>query len=320
MKLIFLVLAATIGLLALLTHQGTVALEKRFPPSGKFVEIDGVRLHYKEGGSGPTIVLIHGASTSLLDFDASLSKPLSANHRVIAVDRPGHGYSERPSGKWPDPADQAKLIHGLLQHLNVDQPTLVGHSWAGSVVLAYLLTYPEHSRGGVLLAGGSHPWQGGTAWYNELATMPLLGALFARTLVYPIGLLLLDKAVESVFAPNPVPADYVESTGVELSLRPATFIANAEDISRLSTFLADQQHHYDRIEHPLLLITGTDDDVVPAWNHADRLLTQAARAEKVSLERTGHAMHHSHPERVAALVSDFTERHRQRARQLEALK
>ena len=156
-----LVTAITVALLALYTALGAARTEKAFPPNGEVVQIDGVQLHYKDAGSGPAIVLIHGASTSLRDFDASLFGPLSRNHRVIAVDRPGHGYSDRPPGDWPDPARQARLIRGLLDHLRVEKPLLVGHSWSGSVVLAYLLDYPDAALGGVLLAGGSHPWKGG---------------------------------------------------------------------------------------------------------------------------------------------------------------
>jgi pimeloyl-ACP methyl ester carboxylesterase len=161
--------------LAILTRLGALAAEQRHPPAGAFAEIEGVRLHYTDAGSGPPIVLVHGASTSLLDFQASIAGRLSKKHRVIAVDRPGHGYSERPPGVWPDPAQQARLIRLLAHALGVERPIIVGRSWSGSVVLAYLLDYPDEAAGGVLLAGGSHPWEGGVAWYNDVATVPVLG-------------------------------------------------------------------------------------------------------------------------------------------------
>jgi pimeloyl-ACP methyl ester carboxylesterase len=183
-----------LGALVVVTGFETRRLEARFPPVGAFAEVDGVRLHYsiagpEDQGVAP-IVLLHGASTSLLDFHASLLPPLAERHRVIALDRPGHGYSERasPASKdWPDPAEQARLLHGLLAQLQVEQPVLVGHSWAGAVVLAYLLAYPDEAAGGVLLAGGSHPWEGGVAWYNDLAGLPVVGDLFAYTLPLTFG-------------------------------------------------------------------------------------------------------------------------------------
>jgi pimeloyl-ACP methyl ester carboxylesterase len=265
-------------------------------------------LHYTDVGSGPAVVLVHGASTSLLDFQASITGRLSERHRVIAVDRPGHGYSERPSGAWPDPAEQARLIRELMRGLGVERPLVAGHSWSGSVVLAYLLDYPEDTAGGVLLAAGSHPWEGGVAWYNDVAAVPVLGELFARTLVYPFGRLSLESAVRAVFSPNPVPERYTERTGVRLSLRPDAFLANAEDMRGLSDFLAIQSRRYGEIRRPVLAVTGEQDRIVPAWNHADRLVRQIPHMEHIELEGTGHALHHALPERVAGLIASFSRR------------
>ncbi len=297
-----------LGVLAAFTYVGAGRSEQAFPPMGEFLHIDGLRLHFKAAGSGPPIVLIHGASTSLRDFLPSIFEPLRERHRVIAVDRPGHGYSDRPAGAWPDPAEQARLIRELLLELGVERPLLVGHSWSGSVVLAYLLAYPQEAAGGILLAGGSHPWKEGVAWYNDLAGVPVIGELFARTIAYPFGLLALDGAVSQVFGPNAVPLAYQEQTGLRLSLRPEAFLANAEDVRLLSGFLERQSRRYSDISRPLLLLTGSADDIVPAWNHAERLVKQVDAVELVELEATGHALHHARPERVVGLIEAFAAR------------
>ena len=305
----------SLGALVVVTELETRRLEARFPPVGAFADVDGVRLHYSIAGpgdkGGAPIVLLHGASTSLLDFHASLLPPLAERHRVIAMDRPGHGYSERArptSGDWPDPAEQARLLHGLLAQLQVDQPVLVGHSWAGAVVLAYLLAYPDEAAGGVLLAGGSHPWEGGVAWYNDLAGLPVVGDLFAYTLPLTLGRLRLSDGLADAFAPNTPPPGYLERTGVELTLRPRTFLANAEDIRLLSPFLERQSTYYGAIRRPLLLITGDTDGVVPAWNHAERLIHQAPFADLVILPGIGHGLHHVATERVVELIDAFARR------------
>ncbi len=301
-----------IGTLAGVTHLEARRLEARFPPVGDFADVDGLRLHYSVAGPSdaptPPIVLLHGASTSLLDFHASLTPPLAERHRVITMDRPGHGYSERPSAsvhRWLDPAEQARLLHGLLEQLGVERPVLVGHSLAGAVVLAYLLAYPDEAAGGVLLAGGSHPWEGGVSWYNDLAGVPLIGPLFAHTLPLTLGRLMLGDGLAEAFAPNQPPPDYLERTGVPLTLRPATFLANAEDVRLLSPFLERQSAHYAYVQQPLLLITGDTDEVVPAWNHAERLVQQAPFAELVRLPKVGHGLHHVATGCIAALISDF---------------
>lgn len=143
------------------------------------------------------------------------------------------------------------------------------------MVLAYLLAYPGEAAGAVLFAGGTHPWKGGVAWYNDLAGVPVLGSLFAYTSGGALGPLAIDVGIAEVMPPDPVPDGYRSRTGVDHSLRPRTFLANAEDGRRLSPFLAEQRAGYSRIQAPLLLITGDADDLVPAWNHADRLMLEA---------------------------------------------
>jgi pimeloyl-ACP methyl ester carboxylesterase len=58
----------------------------------------------------------------------------------------------------------------------------------------------------------------------------------------------------------------------------------------------------------VLLIHGTEDDIVPAWNHTDRLSKILADVEVVRLPGVGHALHHTRTERVARLISDFSAR------------
>ncbi|MEM6308379.1 MAG: alpha/beta fold hydrolase, partial [Pseudomonadota bacterium] len=121
------------------------ALTKRatqlYPPIGQFVEIDGVRLHYTDQGSGQAIVLIHGASGNLRDFAFDLAPELAKSHRVIAFDRPGLGYSERATPAYDNiwtsqaesPQEQAALLIAATRALGVKQPIVVGHSFGGAV-------------------------------------------------------------------------------------------------------------------------------------------------------------------------------------------
>ncbi len=131
---------------------------------------------------------------------------------MIALDHPGHGYSERPVDAWPNPLAQAHIAHGLAQGLGLERPILVGHSWAGSLVFAYLLAYPGEAAGAVFIAGGTHPWEGRVAWYNDLAGGPVLGSLFAYTLGGALGLLAIDGGIAEVLSTDPVPDGYWSRT------------------------------------------------------------------------------------------------------------
>ncbi|MGK0171015.1 MAG: pimeloyl-ACP methyl ester carboxylesterase [Gammaproteobacteria bacterium] len=296
------------ALLAAYTVFGARRAEAEFPPLGRFLTAQGLRLHYVDRGTGPPVVLLHGANSSLRDFDASITKQLAKGHRVIAIDRPGYGYSE-PSADWMDPARQAKLVRAALVQLGVERPVLVGHSWSGSIVMAYALRYPRELAAGVLLAGAVNSWEGGVHWSIDISGWPLLGQAFAWTVVYPGGRLLLEQSIAQVFSPNTPPADYVARTGAILALRPEAFLASARDVRRLSAFLLEQSKRYDTIQVPVLLLTGDQDSVVPAWNHADRLIKRLPNATRVELANTGHAPHHSRSEEVSRLISHFTRKH-----------
>jgi len=301
-----------VGLVALSWALAT-ASERAHPAIGSFVDVDGRTVHLHDHGAppddpgAPAIVLLHGASTSLLDFESGLAPALAGRFRVVTIDRPGHGYSARGS-TWPDPYAQATSARRALEAIGIDEAIWVGHSWAGAVVLAALLDEDDHARAGVLIAGATHPWEGGGAWHAELAARPLIGQVFAWQYIESAGRLVLDEAIASAFAPEPVPRDYVERTGVTLSLRPDTYRANAVDLTRLSAHLERQSMRYPALRRPLLSITGTADEVVPAWNHDARLAAQVPSLESVALEGAGHAPHHTRTARVAELVTGFVER------------
>ncbi len=132
--------------------------ERRNPPQGRFITIDGVRLHYLERGSGPAVVLLHGLGSLTNEMTASgIIDPLAADHRVIVFDRPGFGYSERPRGRIWTPAAQAALLRQALDKLGVSRPVIVGHSWGTMVALEMALRDPDRTAGLVLLAGYYFP-------------------------------------------------------------------------------------------------------------------------------------------------------------------
>src|SRR3954470_18376460 len=97
--------------------------ERRNPPRGAFIEVDGVRLHYLEKGTGSPVVLLPGNQAMADDFEIRGGFELVAEkHRVIAFDRPGFGYSERPRDTVWTPSAQADLIRKALFKLGVENP------------------------------------------------------------------------------------------------------------------------------------------------------------------------------------------------------
>jgi len=316
---------------AYLANQST----QQYPMLGELIDVQGINLHVTDthpDSQLPPLVLLHGASTSLLDFESSLKPLLQDTYRIISIDRPGHGYSERgnstalasmrtgestdqsirsdsgrPSPTWVDPDVQARLVAAALDTLGVQESIWVGHSWAGSVVLAGLLDESLDVSAGVIIAGATHPWQGRASSPTEIAAKPYIGRLFSWQFIEPVGRFAMEAAIAEVFSPERVPVDYVESTGLVLSLRPETFRYNAIDRTRLSDFLVEQSTRYSLIDKPVLSITGSEDHVVPAWNHDARLALQVPQLQSVELDGAGHAPHHTRSSVVSELITSFTE-------------
>jgi pimeloyl-ACP methyl ester carboxylesterase len=226
---------------------------------------------------------------------------------------------------------QAKLIHQALNRMGVVRPILVAHSWSGALAAAYALDYPEDVGGLVLLAPVTHPWPKSAGWYGSIVvallaenargvTAPVVGPLLAHTLAVPIGTLLIGLGVDSAFAPQAPPPDYLAKTGGALMLRPSAFIANAQDLNTVQTFLDIQSPRYRSITTPTVVLTGDADAALAPEVHAKAMAAAVPGAKLIVLPGVGHMVHFAAPDRVieavaelAALPRDGTARSAQQA-------
>src|SRR5215831_19617110 len=291
-------IAALLGIGATITAIGVAQLERAHRPTGRFVPVAGGRLHVvdlapAQPSDAPAIVLLHGASGNLEDQRLTLGNALAARHRVILVDRPGHGYSDRPGGKAEaSPGRQAALIAQALARLGVGRAVVVGHSWAGALAAAIALDFPERVAALVLLAPVTHPWPGGISWYNRLASTPLIGRLFAEASAFPLGSLMIARAIGNVFEPQLPPADYVRGAATRLVLRPQEFLANAQDVAVLKDFVIAQVARYRTITAPTVIISGDHDATVHIETHARAATMLIPHARLMVLKGIGHMLHH----------------------------
>jgi predicted alpha/beta-fold hydrolase len=112
--------------------------ERRNPPIGKFLDCDGVVLHYVERGdpSAPCVVLFHGNGYMIQNFMISgLVDRLAHDNRVVCFDRPGFGYSQRPRSRIWTATAQAALFVKALDQLGVRAPVVLGHLGVPSFLL-----------------------------------------------------------------------------------------------------------------------------------------------------------------------------------------
>ena len=308
--------AAALGGLALLWLLGGLAtwfitrgIEARYPPLGRFVEVDGGRLHYIEAGPAgaeprATVVFLHGASGSHADPMMALGDRLSDRYRVIAFDRPGHGWSERIAGEAAaSPVRQAAIIRDALGRLGVERAIVVAHSWAGSILPNLALDHSDVVAGTVYLAPVTHPWPGGgIAWYFGPAARSWLGWLMTRTVTTPAGVLALDAVTRAVFAPQEPPPDYADKARVPLVLRPSAFQANAQDVAGLYAAVTAQHARYRDIRVPTVIVSGDADTIVWTDVHSRGLAREVPGARLIVLPGVGHMPHHAAPDLVIAEI------------------
>jgi len=312
-KIAFGSLVGLILLSAVVTGIGNVAIGWANPPVDRFIETTAGRQHVLDVGPdvpaampAPAVVLLHGATANLGDVRLALVERLRGSHRVIAIDRPGHGWSERADGAADaSPRRQAAVVREILRKAGVERPVLVGHSWAGAVALAYAVDYPNEVGGLLLLSPLAEPWRSGLRSYAELGDTPGLGAFLAYTVAMPVAWLNLDRLLWRAFAPQAPPVDYIERASILLALRPATVIANSQDLARFNSFIAALVPRYPSIETPTVIITGNSDHLISTPRQARLIARQLPNVQLIVLPGVGHMPHHAQPKRVVEAIEQL---------------
>ena len=288
--------------LAVATQVGVFVFERRYLPAGELVDVTGGRLHVVQIGprdaSGPPIVLIHGASSSMETMRLPLGNMLAEKHRVILIDRPGFGWSLRDDVSNSSPAMQARMIDETLEKLGIDQAIVVVHSLAGALGALMALDYPQRVAGLVMLAGVTHPWPGGVGIYNKVVTTPVIGKLLAYTITLPLGYFLTDMGGRAVFAPQPMPEGYIAQTATQLVLRPRNFLANAWDLVTLKSAVVAQASRYADIKAPTVVIAGSADTIVSPEIHSRHFAKTVPGAKLIVLSNVGHMVQNAAPDLI----------------------
>jgi pimeloyl-ACP methyl ester carboxylesterase len=273
---------------------------------GEIIEVSGASLNVIELGrrdaAGPPIVMIHGASSNLEAMRQPLGDRLAENHRVILIDRPGHGWSARDRLDDSTPAIQGRMIDEALQKLGVDRAILLVHSWSGALGARMALDYPQRVAGLVMLAPVAYPWPGGVGWYNKVVTTPVIGPLLAYTITLPLGLVLTEPGARNAFLPQIMPQDFVKKTATPLLLRPREFLANAWDLVTLKAAVVEQSQHYADIKAPIMVIAGDADKTVSTGIHSRPLAAAAPNAKLIVLPGVGHMVQYAAPDLVISEI------------------
>ncbi|MFQ5478784.1 MAG: alpha/beta fold hydrolase [Candidatus Binatia bacterium] len=284
-------------------------LAATFPPTGGFVEVDGLKLHYQRAGSGPAVLLLHGCPGFLGDYQwtgdggISVFEDLALDHTVVAIDRPGYGWSDNYDDRLTGLEEQADLIPDLLAGLGMARATLVGHSYGASLALATVVRHPESVEGLVLLGGAVYADGIEPGLLERIAALPGLGALFSRS-VAPVLAPMVKAGLSEAFAPDEIPPGYEGRFTMYLA-RPRPLTQRATEIVGLREALRVIEPSYHAIDVPTTIIVGAMDDPSTVENNR-RLADTVDDARILVIENLGHEVAHLRPALVSGEVRRIT--------------
>ncbi len=304
----FLITAFLIGMILWtrrLTQQGL----NRVPQLGDIVPVRGGSIHYVEKGdpSRQSVVLIHGLTGQLQHFTYALVDLLADDFHVIAVDRPGCGYSTRDTADLGRLPEQARMIQEFLDIRGVSNAILVGHSLGGAVALAMALDYPEKTKALALLAPLTRKLPGTPQVFKPLGIRSQwLRKLIAFTIAVPLAAKTAPYALGSVFDPEAAPADFLDHAGGALGLRPSAFITASQDVVGVDDSVADQVARYVELTTPGGILFGAQDAILSPDLQGDPMLQFGLTNEL--LDGSGHMILITVPDTCAAFIRRIANR------------
>ncbi|WP_170518665.1 alpha/beta fold hydrolase [Ruegeria atlantica] len=287
-----------------LTRQGQI----RVPQLGVIAPVNGGSIHYVEKGdpSKQTLVMIHGLAGQLQHFTYALVDMLADDYHVIAVDRPGCGYSTRDSADLGRLPEQARMIQEFLDSKDVTDAVLVGHSLGGAVSLAMALDRPEKIKALALLAPLTQVLPSTPQVFKPLEIRTeWLRSLIGNTIAVPVAAKTAPHTLDVVFAPDPAPADFLDRAGGALGLRPSAFITGSQDVVGIDDSMAAQVARYEELAVPGGILYGTQDAILAAHAHGDPMIQFGLSNEWI--DGAGHMILITAPDTCAAFIRQIAE-------------
>ncbi|SDL87488.1 alpha/beta fold hydrolase [Paracoccus chinensis] len=301
--------AAGLAALAGVNHLLARKAERDNPPAGRFLNVNGVRLHYVERGRGEPVVLLHGNGSMIQDFQSSGLLDLAARkYRVIVLDRPGYGHSDRPRSRIWTPEAQADLIHDALAQLGIGRATILGHSWGCSVAVALAHKYPDLVGGLVLASGYYYP----TARLDVVGTgvpaMAVLGDVLRYTISPALSRLMWPILMRKIFGPQAVPEKFAGFPKA-MAVRPSQIRASAAESALMVPDALSDRETYSRLKMPVAIIAGAGVRLIDAEDQSARLHGDIPNSSLHRLLGAGHITRQTATEAVMSAIEKVAPSH-----------
>src|SRR5215217_819858 len=274
-----------VGLLVVVTALNlTVAKLPAMPPAdGKYISLHGKDIHYTDQpGQGMPVVMIHGLPGTHLDFEPVVRQ--LQGRRVIAIDRPGFGWSK---GGWLPFAEQIDAVHELLTQLKLSPAIVVGHSFGGAVTLGLARRYPRDVAKMILVAPGAGGLQSKMpdrlqAHYIRFSQLPVIHTLIEVTAGNLIKRVSAIPAAGHAFEPEPVNPAY-EQRLLAVTMTPGNLAAYASEELQFDDTMRWVDDNVSDIRVPSVIVGALGDQLV-AIDHARRLADTLPQTHLITVD------------------------------------
>ncbi|MEE5092095.1 alpha/beta fold hydrolase [Xanthomonas euvesicatoria] len=268
---------------------------------GKSIEVDGVKVHYHDVGTGPALVLLHGSGPGASGYSNYVRniEPLAEKFRVICPDLPGFGKSDMKPVSVPIPGWWTNIIVGLLEKLGIEKAHFIGNSMGGMITLKLALEQPQRVDRMILMGpGGGFPVSSvfRTEGIKTLAgfydgpgpSLERLKSFIGQMLYDPSALTddLLQQRLEAALDPRIV---------AQPPMRPGP-AGMPEELWRDARLT--------KLPHETLIIWGREDRVLPL-DTGFVLMKQIPRARFLVMPQCGHWVQWEHADEFNRTVASF---------------
>ncbi|WP_031464876.1 alpha/beta fold hydrolase [Sciscionella sediminilitoris] len=264
--------------------------------------VDGVRLAYRDRGTGEPVVFVHGTPSHSHEWRDVVPRVEATGHRVLTYDLLGYGRSERPLDRDTSVAGQTTLLGALLDELGLDRVTIIAHDIGGAIAARFALAAPERVRRLMLLDTVSYDSWPSASWRSIIAEhledyRNLSRREFDTLLTRQLEMTVADKEImtgavlEAYLAPH------------QSGLGPGSFFEH--QVRHYDSIYTEEiSAHLGRLRMPVRILWGAQDEWQPL-DYARKLAADIPGAELVTIPDAGHFVMEDAPDRVTEEILDF---------------
>lgn len=267
----------------------------------KFMEIDGMQVHYRDEGTGFPIVLIHGTASSLHTWN-EWTEELKKNYRIIRMDIPAFGITGPNETGDYSIKSYTNFLDKFLTKINVEKFYLAGNSLGGNIAWNYTAEHPEKVEKLILVDASGLPTNKEQPAIFKMAKTPVLNSLF----LYVTPKFFIKKNMKEVYADENKITDELVTRYHKMALRVGNrqaFIDRAK-----MDFKLDSKANLDKlksIQTPTLLIWGANDNWIPLKSVGIKMDSVLPNSKLVVLENSGHVPMEENPEESLVILKKF---------------